>query len=315
MTKTKGYLLVFLAAMLVPLTLADRVAAEVVDRIVAEVNNEIITMSELENLAQSVKAQSGGKLTGMPDKKVQREMLDGLIDRKLARAEAKRRGITVSDKELDEAMNRFKERNHIPDDATLAKGLANQGLSIKEFKQQISDQMMQDRLLSLAVGSKITIDEAEVRRIYEERFKQGGTQVHLMTLRLPFPQNATEAQKEEIKQKAESILLDVKRGNSFAAAAQKLNLSPSDVGFVTQSDLDPRLAEYLSKLKSKELAPVATPEGFQLIQIVDRRSGEARPFDEVAPEIKRMLTQHEMEKQFGEWVKTLREKAHIKIML
>jgi peptidyl-prolyl cis-trans isomerase SurA len=315
MTKSKGRLLVALVAVMVQLILIHVGNAEVVDRIVAEVNNEIITMSELQNLAKSIEAQSGAKPSGLPDKNVQREMLNALIDRKLAKAEAKRRGITVSDKELEETLTRFKQRNNIPDDETLAKGLANQGLSLKEFKQQITDQMLQDRLLSLAIGSKITVSEAEIRRVYDERYKQGGAQIHLLTLRLPFPPDATEAQKEEIKKKAESILLDVKRGDSFTAAAQKLSLSPTDVGFVTQSDLDPRLSEYLSKLKPNEVAPVATPAGFQLIQIVGRRSGEARPFEEAAPEIRRILIQQEMEKQFGEWVKTLRDKAHIKIML
>ena len=87
------------------------------------------------------------------------------------------------------------------------------------------------------------------------------------------------------------------------------------MGFVSQSDLDPRLAEYLDKLKPKEVAPVATEEGIQLIQVLGRRSGEARPFEEVAPEIRHMLQQRAMEKYFFDWAKTLREKAHIKIML
>ena len=139
--------------------------------------------------------------------------------------------------------------------------------------------------------------------------------MHLLTLRLPFPSGATDAQKEEIKKKAEAVLNDVKRGVPFIEAAGKLSLTPTDVGFVTQSDLDPRLGEYLASLKPKQVAPVATPGGFQLIQILGRRNGEARPFAEVAPEIRRMLQQQEMQKHFGEWVKTLREKAHIKVML
>jgi peptidyl-prolyl cis-trans isomerase SurA len=84
---------------------------------------------------------------------------------------------------------------------------------------------------------------------------------------------------------------------------------------VSQSDLDPRLAEFLDQLKPKEVAPIATQEGIQLIQVVGRRSGETRSFEEVAPEIRRILQQQEMEKYFFEWVKTLRDKAHIKIML
>ena len=47
-------------------------------------------------------------------------MLEALIDRKLAKAEAQRRGITLTDKEVDEAVTRFKQRSTILDDAAFA---------------------------------------------------------------------------------------------------------------------------------------------------------------------------------------------------
>ncbi len=315
MTKSKRCWMIALAAILLQLTLARTGAAEVVDRIVAEVNDDIITMSELQQVTKSIEAQSGVKPTAGQNKQIQHQMLDTLIDRKLAKAEAKRRGITVSDKEINEALDHFKQRNNIPSDEALAKALANEGLSFKEFKQQIKDQIIQDRLISLTVGSKIMISDAEVRKVYEERFKTGGTQLHLRSVRMPYAPGATDAQREEIKGKAETLLKEVKQGGSFTAAARKLSLDVTDMGFVSQSDLDPRLAEFLGKLQPKEVAPVETPQGFQLVQLVGRRSGEARPFEEVAPEIRRILMQQEMQKQFGEWVKTLRDKAHIKIML
>ncbi len=315
MTKTEGRFLIALVAVLIQLTLAGTGVAEVVDRIVAEVNNEIITLSELQNMAKTIEAQSGVKPTGQDEKKMMREMLDGLIDRKLAKTEAQRRGIAVADKEVDEAMARFKQRNNIPNDEVFAKGLAQAGLSLKEFKQQIADQMIQERLLVVVVGAKVSISDAEVRRLYDQRFKKGGAQVHIVTLRMPYPMGATPEQKEATKEKAETILNAVKRGESFAEAAAKQSLTLSDVGFVSQNDLDPRLAEFLDQLKPKEIAPVATQEGIQLIQVMGRRTGEARPFEEVAPEIRRILQQQEMEKYFTEWAKTLREKAHIKIML
>jgi peptidyl-prolyl cis-trans isomerase SurA len=315
MTKTEGRLLIALAAVLLQLMLAGKGVAEVVDRIVAEVNNEIITMSELQNMAKTFETQAGGKPKGPDEKKMQREMLEALIDRKLAKAEANRRGIVLSDKEIDAAIAQFKQRNNIANDETFAKGLAQAGLSIKEFRQQLTDQMTQERLLVIVVGTKVSVSDVEVRRLYDQRFKQGGSQVHIVTLRMPFPLGATEAQKDETKRNAETILAGVKRGESLAEAADKFSLKTSDVGFVSQSDLDPRLAEYLDKLKPKEVAPILTQEGIQLMQVVGHRSGEARSFEEVAPEIRRILQQQEMEKYFADWVKTLREKAHIKIML
>ncbi len=315
MTKTEGRWLIALVAVLIQLALARTGVAEVVDRIVAEVNNEIITMSELQNMAKTIEAQSGVKPKGLDEKKMLREMLEALIDRKLAKEEAKRRGITVTDKEVDETLNRFKQRNNIPDDETFAKGLSQAGLSLKEFRQQIADQMVQERLLAIVVGTKVTVSDADVRRLYEEKFKKGGNQVHLLSLRMPFPPGATKEQQEEVRAKAEAIVNAIKRGESFTDAAAKFSLTPQDVGFVSQGDLDPRLAEFLERLKPKEVGPVATPQGFQLIQVVARRTGEARPFEEAAPEIRRVLQDQEMAKLFTEWVKTLRAKAHIRIML
>jgi peptidyl-prolyl cis-trans isomerase SurA len=315
MTKIEGRLLIAFAVVLISLTLVGTGVAEVVDRIVAEVNNDIITMSELQNMAKTVEAQTGIKPTGQDQKKMMHDMLESLIDRKLAKAEAKRRGIVISEKELDEAVAQFKKRSNIPDDATFAKGLAQAGLSLKEFRQQLADQMVQERLMMVVASTKVNVSDAEVRRLYDQRFKQGGTEVHLATIRMPYPAGASEEQKEEVKQKAETILKAVKGGESFPEAAGKLSLKPSDVGFVSQKDLDPRLAEFLDKLKPKEMAPVVTPEGIQLIQVLGRRSGEARSFEEVAPQIRQMLRQQEMEKYFFEWAKTLRDKAHIKIML
>lgn len=289
--------------------------AEVVDRIVAEVNDEIITLSELENMARGVEAQSGTKPTGKESREMQRQMLDALIDRKLAKAEAKRRGITAADKEVDQALERFKQRNNLADDAALNKALSQVGLTLKEMRQQIRDQIIQERLLSTAVGSKVTVSEADVRRLYDERFKEGGAQVHLRTIAVPFPPGATAAQKEEKQQQADTVIKEAKQGRSFPDIARKMSLSDSDLGFVPQNDLDPRLGEFISRLKPGEVAPVQTPEGFQLIQVVGRRTGQARSLEEAAPEIRKFLATQQMEKQFGEWVKTLRDKAHIKVML
>jgi peptidyl-prolyl cis-trans isomerase SurA len=317
MTKITWRWMIALVVILVQLGLSRTATAKVVDRIVAKVNNEIITLSELNMLAKSIEARSGIKPTKEKGKQIQRQMLEMLIDRKLAKAEAKRRGIQVSPKELNETLAQFKQRNHIPDDQALAKALSKEGLTLKEFKGEIADQLIQNQLIQMIVRSKVMVSDAEVRRFYDERFKnsRGGSQVHLLTLRLPYPPGATEAQKEETKQKVEEILSDIKRGATFGEAAAKYSLTPTDVGYVAQSDLDPRLADYLANLKPKQVAPVAMPGGFQLVQVLGHRRGETRSFEEVAPRIRQMLTQEAMQKQFSEWVKTLRAKAHIKIML
>jgi len=311
---SRGLLTLALTCLLAGLSARDG-SAKVVDQIVAQVNDEVITMSELQRASRSIEAQEGISPKGKEDKAFERQLLESLIDRKLAKAEAKRRGIKIEDKELNAALENFKKRNHLADDESLNNALAKAGLTLQELKQNIADQMIQERLLVMAVGLKSVVSEAQVRQVYEEKYKEGGVQFHLCAVRMDLPPDATAAQQEEIKRKAETIIKEVRDGATFPEVAKKYSLAETDVGFVSENDLDPRLTQFLGQLSPKGVAPIMTPQGVQLIQLLERRSGSARPYEEVAPEIRRILTQQEMEKQFSVWVKTLRENAHIKIML
>ncbi|MFI5355403.1 MAG: SurA N-terminal domain-containing protein, partial [Desulfobaccales bacterium] len=230
---TKGLLALGLAGLL-QLGWTQNSSAEVVDRIVAEVNDEIITMSELEGASKSIEAQAGLKPSVKESKEIERNMLENLIDRKLAKAEAKRRGIAVDDKEMAAALNAFKKKNNLQDDEALNKALSKAGLSLKELKQNLSDQIIQERLVTVAVGAKTMISDAEVRRVYDEHFKAGGgTQLHLRVMQIPFAPAATEAQKDEMKRKAEAIMAELQNGASFPDAAAKFSVEERDVGAVS----------------------------------------------------------------------------------
>ncbi len=316
MIKFRPPILVCLAACLALLLLALSGQAEVVDRIVAVVNDEIITMSELEQMSKIIQPEPGINPKSREAQAMKREMLEALIDRKLAKAEAKRRGISISDKDLDQAMEDFKKNNHLPDDAALNQALGKMGLTLKELRQQIADQLQQERMVHIAVGAKqITVSDAEVRRFYDANFREGGNQVHLQIINMPYPPGATSGQKEEIQKKAETVLKDYRLGASLAEIQRKHSLTGQDLGFINQADLNPKLGELLNKLRPGEVAPVQTPEGFQLVVLAGKRTGQARSFENAAQEIRRILSRQAMQKLFVEWVKTLREKAHIKIML
>src|SRR5208337_5508640 len=105
---SRGLLSLALISMLAVLS-ARNGSAKVVDRIVAEVNDEVITMSELQKASRTIEAQQGLSPTGKEGKEMEHHLLESLIDRKLANAEAKRRGIKIEDKELNAALENFKK--------------------------------------------------------------------------------------------------------------------------------------------------------------------------------------------------------------
>lgn len=307
---------ILVLASLLGLIAAGPAAAKVVDRVVAVVNDEVISLSELELMAKSIQAQPGLG-SRLPDEQaLQRQMLDALIDQKLAKAEAKRRGIEVTDKEMTIALDDFKKQNHLPDDAALAQALGKAGMTLNELKQKIKDQIIQDRLMMVAVGAKVTLTDEEMRRFYEQEYpKSSGSRLHLLIVALPYPAGATQAQKDEVRQKAEVILKEHRQGVSLEELRKRHALLMQDMGFIAESDLAPELASFLGKLKPGEVGPIETPQGFQLVQLVERRSGQGKSFDEAKPEINKILLRQKMGRQFSEWLKGLRDKAHINIML
>jgi peptidyl-prolyl cis-trans isomerase SurA len=294
--------------------LLTTVRAEVVERILAVVNDEVISKSEVDQMAKAMQSQPGVKMPAGKD--LERQLLDALIMQKLAKAEAKRRGITVSDKEVGLAFADFKKRNNIEDDATLAKALAKEGMTIKGLKQQIADQMVAERLMSVVAAGKAVVTEKEVRDYYDKEFpKSGGGQVHLKILNMPFPPGATDAQKDEVRKKAEMILQENRKGASWETLRDKYNVLIQDMGFLPETDLDPELVQFLGKVKTGDTAPIQTLKGFQLVQVVARKDSKTRSFEEAAPQIREFLQRQEMEKSFKEWIKAQKDKSHIKIMM
>ena len=110
---------VFQCAAFFPLAGAQE--AEVVDRIVAVVNDEIISLFEMNQLLQPYEAKirnlgySSEKEREMLFK-VREDVLNQLIDQKLTDQETRRFRITVSEQEIDNAIERIKEANFYTDE-------------------------------------------------------------------------------------------------------------------------------------------------------------------------------------------------------
>jgi len=268
-------------------------------------------------MAKVIQSQPGMKMPTGSGKDLQRQLLDALILQKLAKVEAKRRGITVSEKEVEKALEQFKQRNNIPDDETLSRMLSKNGLTLEGFKQQLADQMTHERLISVVAGSKVVVTDEEVRRFYDQEYpKTGGKEIHMRMITLPLPPGASETQKQELRKKAELILQEHRQGASLNELAQKHGVMMQDLGFVAARDLDPELAQFLSGVKPGETAPVETLEGFRLVQVMDRREGgRSLSFEEAEPQIRAMLQRRKMEETFQDWIKNQKDRAHIKIMM
>jgi peptidyl-prolyl cis-trans isomerase SurA len=294
------------------------VSAKIVDKIVAQVNDEIITLSELEQTMKYSQGKPGAPIAD--NEAFRRQMLDILIDRKLAKAEAKRYGMTVPEKDLRKALDEIKQRNGFADDEALSKALAKDGMTIEQLRQQISEQISQDRLMAVTVKDVPPPPEADIKRFYEENYKTPENRVHIKVITLPVPPEANAAQQEEARAQAEKALNEAQKGEDFDKLIKQYskpipNIPSGDLGFLRQADLDPKFFEFLAGLKQGEVVPLKTPQGFQIIKLMEAKMGQVMGLEEVRPQIVQNLQREQMSKRFSEHLKDARKRALIKITL
>ena len=146
---------------------------EIVDRILAKVNDDIITLSELNRAMVQVRQELETKYAGQQlDEKIEEteeQLLNSLIENKLINQKAIELGYdaTVETAVSSEVQRIMKEYN-IPDTEALEKALAQQGMTVRELREQIQDQLMGQYLVNDFVRARITLLTPEIEKYYKD---------------------------------------------------------------------------------------------------------------------------------------------------
>ena len=300
--------------------------AAVVDRIIAYVNDDIITLSELnEKTAAIVAARKQNPYLRDQEQdvnKLRREILDNLINERLAAKEITRLKISVTPGEVDGVVKSIMEDNNLTPEQFEVE-LRREGLTLEEFRKRIREDLERSRLIDREVRSKTVITETQVEAYYRSNREEFQAKVrrHLQSIFLPFrPEDSPERQRQ-IYAMAEQIRERLSQGADFAAMAKRYSQGPGaetggDLGFFSEGELDPVLEQAIEKLKSGQLSQVVpTGNGFHIIRVVEVQIVAERPMEEVRENIRRRLLQQEINRKYSEWLKGLRDRSFVKIQL
>jgi peptidyl-prolyl cis-trans isomerase SurA len=150
--------------------LSTLAAAQVVEEIITRVNNQIITRSEFlrskDQLKEEVKQQdatNADKVYGQREKDILRD----LIDQQLLLEKGKDLGIT-GDTELIKRLDQMRKDMKLESMEDLEKAAAAQGLSYEDFKQNLRNQIITQKVIGEEVGSHLTITKEEEQKFYDE---------------------------------------------------------------------------------------------------------------------------------------------------
>ena len=125
---------------------------------------------------------------------------------------------------------------------------------------------------------------------------------------------------DEIKKKLSNIRNLIIEGMSFSEAAERYSEDGSaanqgDLGWLNPGDTIPEFEKEMDNLRIDEISqPIKTALGWHLIQVNERREKDLSS-ESLRQRVKEGLLKQKTEIKFKDWVKTLREGAHIEIWL
>jgi peptidyl-prolyl cis-trans isomerase SurA len=300
--------------------------AEVVDRVVAVVNEDIVSLSELTRAVQPYadKIKSLGYSLEKEREilfKVREDMLDQIINQKLTDQESKKYKLSVSEKEIDNALERFKEANHYTDE-DLRSALAKDKISMEEYRDKVKENILRAKLLNIEVKSKIVITRDDIKSYYEnhKNMYQGEKRYHLQNMVKKADYSLGADDKKAILLIMEEIYTILKNGQPFDKVSRDYSgashdIRSFDLGVFKPGELSQKVQDAIKGLKSGECTKVLETEiGYQIIYIQDIEEKPGKSFDEAASEIEDILFREIVDKKFLSWIDALKQKSHIKII-
>ena len=303
------------------LAMAGPARAEIIDGVAAIVNDDIITLSEVDDVGAPIYREikrKYGENAQAEISQARREVLDQLVDQKLMEQVIKRYNITAGDTEVDLAIEDVKKQNGITQEA-LERALTREGISWEEYRDQVRKQIERTKLVNRQVHTRTKMDDADAKKYYEahsEEFKQE-EEILVRHILIPIGPGSTEEQKEAARKKAQEVLAKIRAGADFAQLAKQVSSGPTaaqggSLGWLRRGETLPEFeaaAFVVDKGQTSDLVP--TKIGFHIVRVEDKRPAHTLSFSEAREAIKRKITQDKMEADFSDWLKKLRENAYI----
>ena len=266
-------------------TTANTTGARSSDFIVAVVDSEPITNQELqqqvEQTVQQMQQQQGGFV---PRREVLvRQVLERLIDERAQLRLAQDLGIRIEDSVLEQAEQGMATQNGVSMEA-FRERLGQQGMSLSQFRADLRQQLTLQRLREREVNARIRITEPEIDKLLAERIKTSQEAEPVLALGhilLAVPDDATDAQRQAVRLRAQALVEKLKTGADFGAMARE-NSDASDNATGGMMGLRPAQrypSLFMDAVKGlavgQLVGPVPSGAGFHILKLVERRQPQA----------------------------------------
>ncbi len=135
------------------------IAQEFIDRVLVVVDNKPLTLSEY-RVRHHQEVVDGGRIAPF-DGTVNPDLLEQLISERLQLGQAELRGISVSEQEVDAAIEFIARQNDVTSQA-LVEQLENEGFRFIDFRISVRNQQMIRKLVDSVANSRVIVSDQEI---------------------------------------------------------------------------------------------------------------------------------------------------------
>lgn len=292
--------------------------------VAAEVNSDRILVADVNRMLDSLKAAEPSLAGDSAEAKqvlgkLREQVLENLIGHRLMVQEARRLKIAPSKEEVDKAFGEFKKQ--FPDEATFKQVVAKEGKTPEDLRRLISEGL-QVFEVGKQWGSDITVNDEEMAKFYRERVADFALPegINVRHILIAFKPNATQADKDKTRARAQELLKQAQGGADFAKLAAAHSEDPGSkneggsLGWITrETPFVQKFLEAAFKATVGQItSPVETEFGYHLIKVDERKAAGTMPLAEARRFIKPILLEQKQKQRLDEKTTALKAKATIK---
>jgi parvulin-like peptidyl-prolyl isomerase len=314
--------LIAVSCLSVAATASPTHGAESVNGIAAVVNDEVITYSEVRELAEPrerlLRAQYSGEELNKKIIELRKSTLQDLIDRDLIVQAFQKEKLQFPDYLIDARVEQVIKDSFGGDRNAFIKTMESQHFSMSKFREMERKKIMVIAMRQRAVKSKLIVPPAKVEEYYRQHRDQYSTPAKVKLRMIMIPGKPGGGDNDPQKTMAEEIRGKLITGADFDKMAQMYSEDSTrdlggDWGWVDEKTLSKPLSEVAFKLKPGAISNVVkVQDSYYILKVEAREGGDVKPLKDVRSDIEERLRQDQAQELQEHWLASLRAKAYIK---
>ena len=296
-----------------------------VDGIAAVVNSNVITYGQVRELLmfrqRSLNETYQGEELKAKMKESQDAALKDLIDRQLIIDSFKEQGFSIPEYVIEDQMQNIIREEFGGDRTAFVRTLRAQGFSLSRFREVERDKIIVQAMRQRAVRSDFVISPDKVEAFYRRNLAEYSTpeEIRLSMIVLRVEEDGSGDPASAKLSMAEEIRGKLAEGADFAGMAQMYSEDSTaeaggDWGWIDRKTLNEELNRVAFALQPGQLSRVVQlGDSIYIMRVEARKAAVTKPLSELRDEISKKLFEEERIRLQEQWIKTLREKAYVKV--